>query len=194
KYTSHTHKQLTAERLKDVENLEHPGHSIYELPPSDKQFTYNTHHARVQPTSEHLKELENDYLTSVLPANIDSFASSQLRFTVEDIANASYHNQRPVLSTEYADYQNLSEMESESDIKESEDNYNQTNRMKVLQRDAITVRVDNDSINLHVIDVVNHTPDNKRVGLESDKERSSTQSNDSTVSPLTALIEVTYTG
>lgn len=41
------------------------------------QFTYNTHHAHIQSTSELFKELENvqhhDYLTSVLPANIGMY-------------------------------------------------------------------------------------------------------------------------
>lgn len=37
----------------------------------------------------------------------DSIASTQLPFTVEDMANASYHNQRPVLSTEYAECQSM---------------------------------------------------------------------------------------
>ncbi|VDH93741.1 Hypothetical predicted protein [Mytilus galloprovincialis] len=80
-------------------------------------------------------------------------------------------------------------MESESDIKESEDNNNQINAMKLLHGDAITEIVGNDSINLHVLDVVNHTPDMNRVGWESDNQRRNTQSDDSTASPLTALIK-----
>ncbi|CAC5385930.1 unnamed protein product [Mytilus coruscus] len=105
----------------------------------------SAYHSHKQLISVFMKDIENQEhhrdLTSGIPANVGIIANAQLQFTSKHITDGSTYEQLPVVSTKYAECKNhFSNIESESDIKDSEDHTsNQQISSDLFQRAASAV-------------------------------------------------------
>ncbi|CAC5385931.1 unnamed protein product [Mytilus coruscus] len=105
----------------------------------------SAYHSHKQLISVFMKDIENQEhhrdLTSGIPANVGIIANAQLQFTSKHITDGSTYEQLPVVSTKYAECKNhFSNIESESDIKDSEDHTsNQEISSDLFQRAASAV-------------------------------------------------------